>query len=184
MTTTRAPVAADRHLQHRGTPPQRLVRQPTLHRSPRDPFAAAAPAPPVGFHNACEDRTIGLEPLTDGLKTELVESAEGGQVRAGEASTSGSIRHVGVFQRGSVRTSIIGRPRPLSGHRRAGPPRDVRYTLIWEEPYSFASGRGSRGRSSIHSGRLHQRILRPTLSSRTIRPRKHYLHEVRDSRAS
>ncbi|WP_369062184.1 restriction endonuclease subunit S, partial [Kocuria rhizophila] len=25
-------------------------------------------------------------------------------------------------------------PRPLSGHRRAGPPRDVRYTLIWEEP--------------------------------------------------
>ncbi|MDK8528132.1 hypothetical protein QP869_11635, partial [Micrococcus luteus] len=26
------------------------------------------------------------------------------------------------------------RPRPLSGHRRAGPPRDVRYTLIWEEP--------------------------------------------------
>ena len=29
---------------------------------------------------------------------------------------------------------ILGRPRPLSGHRRAGPPRDVRYTLIWEEP--------------------------------------------------
>ncbi|MCT3003497.1 hypothetical protein EFN30_11030, partial [Propionibacterium freudenreichii] len=29
---------------------------------------------------------------------------------------------------------ILGRPRPLSGHRRAGPPRDVRYTLICEEP--------------------------------------------------
>ena len=36
-----------------------------------------------------------------------------------------------------VGTFIFGRPRPLSAHRRAGPPRDVRYTLIWEEPQNL-----------------------------------------------
>jgi hypothetical protein len=42
--------------------------------------------------------------------------------------------HVEVFRAECVGALILGRPRPLSGHRRAGPPRDVRYTLIWEEP--------------------------------------------------
>ena len=37
----------------------------------------------------------------------------------------------------SVRTSIIGRPRRLSPHRRAHPATD-RYTLICEEPDKFA----------------------------------------------
>ncbi|AOP54436.1 hypothetical protein BLSMQ_2730 [Brevibacterium aurantiacum] len=41
--------------------------------------------------------------------------------------------HVEVFQMASVRTSIIGRPRRLSPHRRAHPATD-RYTLICEEP--------------------------------------------------
>ncbi|MGM7777352.1 hypothetical protein ACSVHC_15215 [Arthrobacter sp. KNU-44] len=38
--------------------------------------------------------------------------------------------HGEVFRMGSVGTSIIGRPRPLSGHRRAHP----RYTLECDEP--------------------------------------------------
>lgn len=38
---------------------------------------------------------------------------------ASEASFRRSVRHVEVFQLGSVRTSILGRPRRLSGHRRA-----------------------------------------------------------------
>ncbi|WP_345045291.1 hypothetical protein, partial [Georgenia daeguensis] len=42
----------------------------------------------------------------------------------------GSVGHVEVFQMGSVRTPIIGRPRPLSGDRRA----HHRYTVNCEEP--------------------------------------------------
>ena len=58
-------------------------------------------------------------------QAELVEPAERGQVRAGEARR-GSVKHVEVFRMGGVGTSILGRPRPLPGHRRA----DARYTLI------------------------------------------------------
>ncbi|WP_345038867.1 hypothetical protein, partial [Georgenia daeguensis] len=43
----------------------------------------------------------------------------------------GSVGHVEVFQMGSVRTPIIGRPRPLSGDRRA----HHRYTVNCEEPH-------------------------------------------------
>ncbi|MCK6211339.1 AAA family ATPase, partial [Georgenia sp. EYE_87] len=42
----------------------------------------------------------------------------------------GSVGHVEVFRMGGVRTSIFGRPRPLSGDRRADP----HYTLNCEEP--------------------------------------------------
>ncbi|MDU5546903.1 MAG: hypothetical protein E6058_06205, partial [Cutibacterium avidum] len=60
------------------------------------------------------------------------------QVGAGQrisASADGSVVHVEVFRAECVRALILRRPRPLSGHRRAGPPRDMRYTLIWEEPH-------------------------------------------------
>ncbi|AZP39588.1 IS3 family transposase [Acidipropionibacterium acidipropionici] len=50
------------------------------------------------------------------------------------APADGSVVHVEVFRAECVGALILGRPRPLSGHRRAGPPRDVRNTLIWEEP--------------------------------------------------
>ncbi|MCK6212142.1 hypothetical protein KZX45_16485, partial [Georgenia sp. EYE_87] len=43
----------------------------------------------------------------------------------------GSVGHVEVFRMGGVRTSIFGRPRPLSGDRRADP----HYTLNCEEPH-------------------------------------------------
>jgi hypothetical protein len=56
-----------------------------------------------------ENRTVGFEPLAGDFKSELVESGERGQIRAGE----GSVRQVEVFQMASVRTSIIGRPRRL-----------------------------------------------------------------------
>src|SRR4051812_38737395 len=67
-----------------------------------------------------------LEALTDDLQAEVVKPAERGQVRASE----GSVRHVEVFRMGSVRTPILGRPRPLSGDRRAA----ARYTLNCDEP--------------------------------------------------
>jgi hypothetical protein len=65
------------------------------------------------------------------LQTELIKPAERGQVRATEANNSGNVRHVEVFQMSGVRTSIIGRPRPLPSHRRADQP----YTLNCEESH-------------------------------------------------
>ena len=127
MPTASAPVAAHRHHQRRRTPPQRLVRQPASHRVPGDTLTPAAPAPLVRLNDpARQHRTIRLQALPDNLQAELVEAGERAQVRAGE----GSVNHVEVFLVGSVRTSILGGPRPLPSHRRA----DHAYTVICEEP--------------------------------------------------
>jgi hypothetical protein len=107
------------------------VRQAPNHGVTWRPLAAAAPTPLVRLHDpARQDSTARLESLPGDLEAELVESAEHGQIRAGEARPRGSVRHVEVFRMGSVRTSILGRPRHLSGNRRA----DDLYTLICEEP--------------------------------------------------
>lgn len=127
MAAVGAAVATHDDLQGRGSPPERFVRKPPDHRVPRNPFAAAATAPLVELDDAASDhRAVGLEPLPNGFETELIQSAERGQVRASE----GSVVHVEVFRMGSVRTSILGRPRLLSRHRRAV----SFYTLICEEP--------------------------------------------------
>ena len=127
MAAVGAAVATHDDLQGRGSPPERFVRKPPDHRVPRNPFAAAATAPLVEFDDAASDhRAVGLEPLPNGFETELIQSAERGQVRASE----GSVVHVEVFRMGSVKTSILGRPRLLSRHRRAV----SFYTLICEEP--------------------------------------------------
>jgi len=114
------------------------VGKPSDHGVTWSPFAAAAPAPLVGLdHLAGQYGTIRLESLPGDNEAEFVEAAEGSQVGAGErisAPADGSVVHVEVFRAECVGALILGRPRPLSGHRRAGPPRDVRYTLIWEEP--------------------------------------------------
>jgi len=110
------------------------VRQPPDHRVASGPFAAAAPAPTVRLDDAaCQHRSLRLKTLSGDFQAELVEPAERGQVGACESS-AGSVRHVEVFRMGSVRTSILGRPRPLSAHRRA----ETAYTLNCEEPAMFA----------------------------------------------
>jgi len=125
MPALGAPVAAHRHQQRRRPPPERLVRQPTDHRIARRSLAAAAAAPIVGLdHAARQHRPIGLKTLPDHHETELVETAERRQIRAGE----GSVTHVEVFRLGGVGTPIIGRPRPSPRHRRASS-----YTLNPEE---------------------------------------------------
>jgi hypothetical protein len=106
-----APVPANRDQQRRGPPPERRVPEPADHRVARRALAPAPPAPLVGLHDpAGQHRTIGLQALPDDFKAELVQAGEGGQVRTGE----GSDRNVEVFRLGSVRTPIIGRPRPLT----------------------------------------------------------------------
>jgi len=89
-----------------------------------DALLDPAPAPLVRFNDtAGEDGTVGVESLAGDLEPEFVESAEGGQIGAGDARADGSVGHVEVFRMGGVGTSILGRPRPrpLSGSRRAEP---------------------------------------------------------------
>jgi hypothetical protein len=71
--------------------------------------------------------------LPDHDKPELVQAAER-QVRADE----GSVGHVEVFRLGSVRTPILGRPRPSSRQRRAHPRLPLLLTQIrYEHPASI-----------------------------------------------
>jgi hypothetical protein len=127
MTAAGAPVATDRDFQGRGTPAQRLVGQPPDESVTRCSLPAATATPSVGLNDpAGQDRPVWLEALSDDFETQLVQATERGQVRASE----GSVRHVEVFQMSGVGTLIIGRPRLLSGERRA----TTDYTLVCEEP--------------------------------------------------
>ncbi|HET8718154.1 MAG TPA: hypothetical protein VFM50_10435 [Nocardioidaceae bacterium] len=85
------------------------------------------------------NRPSRVETLADDLQPEVVEAAERGQVGTGEARPRGSGRDVGVFRVDSVRTSILGRPRPTSRDRRAPTTSQPAYILIWEEPLNLAS---------------------------------------------
>jgi len=111
------------------------VRQPSGHAVTGDALASAAPAPLVRIDDpAGQHRTVRFQPLSHGLQAELLQPAERGQVRAGEARIRGSVSHVEVFRMRRVGTFILGRPRPLSAHRRADRPAPPPYTLIWDEP--------------------------------------------------
>lgn len=68
------------------SPPERFVGQGPGHGVRWPVFEAAAPSPLLRFENPTrEDRTVGAETLTDHDETELVDSAELGQVRSGRA---------------------------------------------------------------------------------------------------
>lgn len=107
--------------------PERLMREPPRDGVPGDAFRAAPPTPVVALNDAAlQHRPIRLEALADGYETELIETAEHGQIGRGEDS----VEHVEVFRMAGVGTSILGRPRPLPGHQRAHP----NYTVNCEEP--------------------------------------------------
>jgi hypothetical protein len=96
----------------------------------RHALAATVVAPVVTLDDAAlEHRPTAVEVLPDGAQGELVQSAKGGQIRVGKSS----LGHVEVFLMGSVGTSILGRPRPLSAQRRATFAH-LNYTLNCEEP--------------------------------------------------
>ncbi len=81
----RAPVAAHPDQQRRRPMPERLMRQRPRHRVTRHALRAALPTPRVVLDDAAlQHRPISLEQLPDGLKAELVETAERGQVRGHE----------------------------------------------------------------------------------------------------
>ena len=130
MGALRAPVAAHAHVQKRGTPPVRLVRQAPDYRVTRLTLAPAAATPPILTNDAaCQHCVVWLNALAGYFQTQVIQARERAQVGA----IKGSIGHVEVFQMDGVGTPIIGRPRPIPGHDTPNPANNT-YTLNYEEP--------------------------------------------------
>jgi len=108
--------------------PERLMRQRPRHRVTRHALRAALPTPRVVLDDAAlQHRPIRLEQLPDGLKAELAETAERGQVRGHERR----VVQVEVFPADGERENFHpGRPRRLSANQPTVPG----YTLNCEEP--------------------------------------------------
>jgi len=103
MRTLAASVAPDRDRQRRGSPPERLVGKASDHGVPHNALAAAPTAPLVRLEDSAgEHGPLRFEALAGHLESELVETAEGGQISACEPSIrarrDGSVGHVEVFQ--------------------------------------------------------------------------------------
>jgi len=138
----------------------------TTLRSPSRPTATASTAPSWARTGSLKDlpsssqnRTVPSSPpemikswppsrpkakarkLAHDPQAETVQPGERGHVGVSESR----VGHVEVFRMGSVRTSILGGPRPLSGQRRAR----TSYTLNCEEP--------------CHTGRSMSRKLPPVI---------------------
>ena len=136
VSTLWAPVAAQAHMQDRGTPPAGLIRQAPNHRAPTDPLAPAASTPPILTSNtACQHCVVGPNALARHLQPQVIQARERAQLRA----IKDSIGHVEVFQMDGVAISIIGRPRPLPGPDTPNPAHNT-YTLKCEEPQKVALG--------------------------------------------
>jgi hypothetical protein len=81
----------------------------------------------IGVHDpALQEGPVRFQELSHDPQAETVQPGERGHIGVSESRVS----HVEVFQMGSVKTSIFGGPRPLSGQRRAR----TSYTLNCEEP--------------------------------------------------
>jgi len=103
VRTLGTPVTTDRDRQRGGAPAERFVGELPDHGVAHEALAAAAATPLVGFEDpAREHGTAGFEALAGHLKSELVETAERGQIGAREPSSGarrdGSAGHAGVFQ--------------------------------------------------------------------------------------
>ena len=130
MSALLAPVAAHAHVQDRGAPPVRLVRQAPDYRVTQGALAPAAATPPILTNNAaCQHCVVWLNALAGHFQAQVIQARERAQVRA----IKGSIRHVEVFRMDGVGISIIERPRPLHNHDTPNPTHHT-YTLKCEEP--------------------------------------------------
>ena len=130
VRTPLTPVAAHAHVQNRGTPPVRLVRQAPDHRVTSHALAPAASTPPILTNNAARQHCmVWPNALARHFQAQVIQARERAQVRA----IKDSIGHVEVFQMDGVAISIIGRPRPLPGHDTPNPAHNT-YTLKCEEP--------------------------------------------------
>jgi len=99
---------------------------------------AATEAPPIILNDPTrQHRTVGLDPLSRHLQAERVKARKRRQVRASE----GAVGHVEVFRMGSVRASILGRPRPLPRQRGADHAAPLATLSIGKSPHSGTSKR-------------------------------------------
>ena len=131
VSTLLAAVAVHAHVQDRGAPPVRLVRQAPDHRVTTNALTSAASTPPVLTSNTARQHCmVWPNALARHLQPQAIQAREGAQIRA----IKGSIGHVEVFQMDGVGTPIIGRPRPLPGHDTPNPAHNT-YTLKCEEPF-------------------------------------------------
>ena len=146
-----APVAAHAHVQNRGTPPVRLVRQAPDYRVTRLALAPAAATPPILTNDAaCQHCVVWLNALAGHFQAQVIQARERAQVGA----IKGSIGHVEVFRMDGVGISIIERPRPLHNHDTPNSTQHP-YTLKCEEPVVVRWF----GASSSQSGRAANRSL-------------------------
>ena len=130
MSTLLAAVAAHAHVQDRGAPPVRLVRQAPDHRVTTNTLTSAASTPPVLTSNTARQHCmVWPNALTRHLQPQAIQASERAQIRA----IKDSIGHVEVFRMDGVGTPIIGRPRPLPGNDMPNPAHNT-YTLKFEEP--------------------------------------------------
>lgn len=131
---------------------------------PQGLFAAAASAPLVQFgDSAGEHRSVGFDALPGHNEAVLVDAAEGRQIQAGETRRQGSVVHAVVFRMGSVRTSILGRHRPLSQDHNA----ITHYTLNCKEPtiWQILLLRTNRGKARVVVMESDDGSIRPQKSS-------------------
>ena len=130
VSTLWAPVAAHAHMQDRGTPPVRYVRQAPHHRVTANALAPAASTLPVLTSNTARQHFHGLAQCADpSPPTQAIQARKHAQIRA----IKDSIGHVEVFQMDGVAITIIGRPRPLPSHDTPNPAHNT-YTPNYEEP--------------------------------------------------
>ena len=118
MGALRAPVATHAHMQDRGAPPVRLVRQAPDHRVTSLALTSAASTPPVLTSDPARQHCmVWPHALARHLQPQVIQACERAQVRA----IKDSIGHVEVFRMDGVGISIIERPRPLPGHDTPNP---------------------------------------------------------------
>ena len=143
-----APVAAHAHVQNRGTPPVRFVRQAPDYRVTRLALAPAAATPPILTNDAaCQHCMVWPHALASYFQAQVIQARERAQVGA----IKGSIGHVEVFRMDGVGISIIERPRPLHNHDTPNPTHHT-YTLKCEEPVRLFAFKGVGGVGVGRSG--------------------------------
>ena len=125
-----APVAAHAHVQNRGTPPVRFVRQAPDYRVTCLALAPTASTPPILTNNAARQHCmVWPHALAGHFQAQVIQAHERAQVR----TIKDSIGHVEVFQMDGVGISIIERPRPLHNHDTPNATHNT-YTPNYEEP--------------------------------------------------
>ena len=152
VSTLLAAVAVHAHVQDRGAPPVRLVRQAPGQRVTTNTLTPAASTPPVLTSNTARQHCmVWPNALARHLQPQAIQAREGAQVSA----IKDSIGHVEVFRMDGVGTPIIGRPRPLPGNDMPNPAHNT-YTLKFEEPFSCVV-------SSVKGVATTPRIWRPLI---------------------